>query len=54
MIWPGTTVNEGGIIYKTLYKTINFNLDIVDENEIHKWHGINKYEVLDYYLEELI
>jgi len=47
----GTTVNEGGIIYKILYRTIkNFNLDIVNEREIDKWHGANKYEVLDYYL----
>jgi phosphonatase-like hydrolase len=47
----GTTVNEGGIIYKTLYNTIkNFNLKIGDESEIEQWHGANKYEVLDHYL----
>ena len=47
----GTTINEGGIIYKTLYRTIkNFNLDIGNEKEIEKWHGANKYDVLDHYL----
>lgn len=49
----GTTINEGNIIYKTLYKTIkNFNLNIDDESDIKKWHGANKYEVLDHYLME--
>ena len=47
----GTTVNEGGIIYKTLYNTIkNFNLQIGKESDIEQWHGANKYEVLDHYL----
>jgi len=47
----GTTINEGGIIYKTLYSTIkNYNLNIGNETEIEQWHGANKYEVLDYYL----
>ena len=47
----GTTVNERGIVYKTLYNTIkNFNLDIESENDIDKWHGANKYEVLDHFL----
>lgn len=47
----GTTVNEGGIIYKTLYNTIkNFNLQIGEESDIEQWHGANKYEVLDHYL----
>ena len=46
----GTTVNEGGIVYKTLYNTIkNYNLQI-ENNEINKWHGYNKYEVLDHFL----
>ena len=46
----GTTVDEGGIVYKTLFKTMNeFDLE-VSETDIHKWHGSNKYEVLDHYL----
>tara|TARA_B100001063_G_scaffold246715_1_gene287160 strand:- start:1432 stop:2100 length:669 start_codon:yes stop_codon:yes gene_type:complete len=45
----GTTVNEGGIVYDTLYKTMkNDKLDVQRE-DIHKWHGSNKYEVLSYY-----
>ena len=47
----GTTVNEHGLIYKTLYSTIkNFGLNIKNEKEIERWYGSNKYEVLDYYL----
>lgn len=49
----GTTVNERGLVYKTLYSTIkNFNLDINNEDEINKWQGANKYEVLDHYLKK--
>lgn len=49
----GTTVNEKGIIYKTLYETIkNFGLHIKEENEINKWHGANKHDVLDHYLQK--
>lgn len=45
----GTTVNEGGLVYKTLYNTIkNFGLSI-EEEEIKDWHGSNKYEVMDYF-----
>jgi phosphonatase-like hydrolase len=47
----GTTVNEGGIVYQTLYDTIkDYGLNI-NKQEINKWHGANKYEVLNYYLE---
>ena len=46
----GTTVNEGGIVYKTLYKTIKeFGIPI-SEHEIDEWHGANKYEVLTHFL----
>lgn len=46
----GTTVNEGGIIYKTLFNTLkSFNYD-VKENDIKSWHGLNKYHVLDRYI----
>ena len=46
----GTTVNEGGIVYKTLYETIKqFNIKI-DKDEIKNWYGINKTEVLNYFL----
>ena len=46
----GTTVNEGGIVYNTLYSTMkDFNLD-VKKDDIHHWHGKNKYEVLEHFL----
>ena len=45
----GTTVNEGGIVYKTLTNTIrNFNLP--EDDEIQDWYGVNKTEVLKYFL----
>ena len=48
----GTTVNEKGIVYDTLYSTIkNFGLDIKKE-DMSKWYGSNKYEVLNHYLEK--
>ena len=46
----GTTINEKGIVYQTLYDTIkNFGLNI-SKNDINNWHGSNKYEVLNHYL----
>lgn len=46
----GTTVNEGGIVYKTLVNTIKrFGIEIGD-NEIKYWYGVNKTEVLKYFL----
>jgi len=48
----GTVINEGGLVYKTLYETIkDFGLDIKKE-EIPQWHGSNKFEVLDHYLDK--
>lgn len=46
----GTTINEHGIVYKTLHSSMNqFGLT-VRKKEIQKWHGINKYQVLDHFL----
>ena len=46
----GTVINEGGIVYKTLYNTIkDFGLDVEKKN-FYKWNGCNKYEVLNHYL----
>jgi len=46
----GTTVNENGIVYKTLYETLkNYGIDVT-KKEIEKWHGANKYHVLEHYL----
>ena len=49
----GTTVDEGGIIYDTLQEVIEFYNLPIKKNEIHeKWHGKNKHEVLNYYLQK--
>ena len=46
----GTTINEGGIVYKTLTNTIrNFNVPI-ENHEIKDWYGVNKTEVLKHFL----
>tara|TARA_B100000424_G_scaffold271157_1_gene272735 strand:- start:1534 stop:2247 length:714 start_codon:yes stop_codon:yes gene_type:complete len=46
----GTTINEKGIVYETLFDTMsNFGLN-VSKNDICKWHGLNNYEVLNNYL----
>ncbi len=47
----GTTVNEKGIVYDTLYSTIkDFGINVLRE-DINSWYGYNKYEVLNHYLE---
>ena len=49
----GTIVNEKGIVYETLFKTMkNFKLNIESEDEIKPFYGLNKYEVLDHFLEK--
>ena len=51
----GTTVNEGGLVYKTLFRTIsNFGLNINSEDDIIPWHGANKYEVLNHFLRKSV
>ena len=46
----GTTVNEHGIVYQTMFSTLsNYGLGVKQE-EIDKWHGANKSaEVTIYY-----
>lgn len=45
----GTTVNEKGIVYDTIYKTVKpLSTDITRET-IHKWHGVKKIEVLTHF-----
>uniref|UniRef100_A0AB39JDV8 Phosphonatase-Like Hydrolase n=1 Tax=Florenciella sp. virus SA2 TaxID=3240092 RepID=A0AB39JDV8_9VIRU len=46
----GTTVNENGIVYKTLFKTLNQYGLSVTEKDIEKWHGSNKYHALEHFL----
>lgn len=46
----GTTINENGIVYETLYSTMkDFGLN-VSKSDQKNWHGANKKEVLDKYL----
>ena len=48
----GTTINEKGIVYNTLYDTMkDYGLN-VERYEMHMWHGANKCEVLNHYLGE--
>lgn len=45
----GTTVNEGGIIYDTLYQVMKeYNLNVTKEDK-RKWYGRSKKEVMDDY-----
>ena len=48
----GTTVNEGGIVYKTLYNTIKEYGIKIDINDIDNFHGINKKEVLKHFIDK--
>lgn len=48
----GTTVNEGGIVYKTLYKTINNYGIHIEEDDIKSWYGVNKTEVLNHFINQ--
>ena len=46
----GTTVNEGGIVYRTLYNTIK-NQDIfIKPDDMKNWYGVNKTEVLKHFM----
>ena len=45
----GTTVNEKGIVYDTIYKTVKpLSTDITRE-AINKYHGVKKIEVLTHF-----
>ena len=46
----GTTVNEGGIVYKTLVNTIKSYQILIEDDEIKNWYGVNKTEVLKFFL----
>ena len=43
----GTVINEGGVVYKTLYNTLKNNDVPVNATEIDDWHGLQKEEVID-------
>ena len=45
----GTTINDNGLVYKTLLDTIReFNLN-VNKKDIHKWYGLNTHSIMDGY-----
>ena len=47
----GTTVNEKGIVYKTLYETIKGYDIYIEPDEIKSWYGINKTQVLEHFID---
>ena len=47
----GTTVNEGGIVYKTLYNTIKGYDIYIQPDEMKNWYGVNKTEVLKHFID---
>ena len=46
----GTTVDEGGLVYKTLVSTIKSYWVPIEDEEIKNWYGVNKTQVLKYFL----
>ena len=48
----GTTINENGIVYKTLYNCIKKVNDKINMKDMNKYHGYNKTEVMEYYLNQ--
>ena len=46
----GTTVDEGGLVYKTLVSTIQSYQIPIEEDEIKDWYGVNKTQVLKHFL----
>jgi len=45
----GTTVMEGGIVYKTLRLAMNEDGMTVSEEEMHPWHGAKKEAVIEHF-----
>jgi phosphonatase-like hydrolase len=46
----GTTVNEGGIVYKTLFNTIKGYDIYIKPEDMKNWYGVNKTEVLQHFI----
>ena len=46
----GTTINEGGIVYKTLYNTIKGYDIFIKPDDMKNWYGVNKTEVLQHFI----
>jgi len=43
----GTVINEGGLVYKTIYNTLKGNNIPVKTTDIDNWHGKHKLEVIN-------
>ncbi len=43
----GTVINEGGLVYKTIYNTLKGNNIPVKATDIDNWHGKHKLEVIN-------
>ena len=42
----GTTINEGGVIYKSIKETLEKMGCVISEDSINRWHGRDKREIL--------
>ena len=42
----GTVINEGGLVYKTLYETLKNNNIPVKKSDMNDWHGQQKYKLI--------
>ena len=42
----GTVINEGGLVYKTLYETLKSNNIPVKKSDMNDWHGQQKRQVI--------
>ena len=47
----GTTVMEGGVVYKTLRESMNADGLNVSEEDMHEWHGAKKEAVIAHFAE---
>jgi len=48
----GTTINEGGIVYKTLKDTLFRHNIYYKEEEFNKFHGVSKKQVLTHFIKK--
>ena len=48
----GTTIQEKGIVYNSLFKTIKMIKPNLDKSEITKFHGCSKSEVIKYFIND--
>ena len=48
----GTTVNEGGVVYRTLYETLRMFSVPITRDDVDHWYGHSKHEVLGHFIRE--